>query len=83
VCQQSRRVSRHCCRCAQVISLGVHVISEAFGDPMLLMEVMPTLLARRAFAPPATRARLEPGFRDSPDPAALALVFIRARSCRH
>ena len=65
------------CACMQVISLGVHVLSEAFADPLLLMEVMPALLARRAFPPPATAAVLEPGYRDSPDPSALALVFIR------
>ncbi len=66
---------------AQVISLGVHVVHDAFPGAMLLMEVMPSLLARRSFPRPATERCLEPGFRDSPDPSAVALVFIRVRLC--
>jgi hypothetical protein len=62
---------------AQVISLGVHVVHEVFPAAMLLMEVMPSLLARRSFPRPATERCLEPGFRDSPHPSAVALVFIR------
>ncbi|CAL8470951.1 g10493 [Coccomyxa elongata] len=62
----------------QVISLGVHVVHDVFPGAMLLMEVMPSLLARRSFPRPATERCLEPGFRDSPDPSAVALVFIRA-----
>ena len=65
----------------QVISLGVHVLSEAHPEPMLLMEVMPSLLTRREFPPPPTAAALEPGYRDSPHPSALALVFVRVCAC--
>lgn len=67
----------------QVISLGVHEVAEEWPGPMLLMEVMPSLLARRSFPRPATAGALEPGFRDSPDPAAVALVFIKARRHLH
>ncbi|EIE20201.1 hypothetical protein COCSUDRAFT_67530 [Coccomyxa subellipsoidea C-169] len=63
---------------SQVISLGVHVVHEAFPGAMLLMELMPSLLARRSFPRPATQHCLEPGFRDSPHPSAVALVFVRA-----
>ncbi len=63
----------------QVISLGIHVIEvgpEAYR--MLLMEVMPSVLARRTFPPPRTAAQLEPGFRDAPDPARhLAILFMK------
>ena len=56
------------------------MVDERFAGAMLLMEVMPTILARRHFPPPATAETLEPGFRDSPDPAAgMALVFTRVR----
>lgn len=64
---------------AQVISLGIHVIEvgpEMYR--MLLMEVMPSVLARRTFPPPRTAAQLEPGFRDAPDPAHhLAILFMK------
>lgn len=66
----------------QVVSLGIHVIevgAEAYR--MLLMEVMPSVLARRTFPPPRTAAQLEPGFRDAPDPAHhLAILFMKARA---
>ena len=59
----------------------MHALCEAHPDPMLLMEVMPSLLVRREFPPPPTTAALEPGYRDSPRPSALALVFVRVRAC--
>jgi len=64
---------------AQVISLGAHVIEvDQSAFRMLLMEVMPSVLARRAFPPPRTAAQLEPGYRDSPDPAEnLAILFLK------
>ena len=66
---------------AQVINLGVHMLDPTFPHAVLLMEVMPTLLARREFPPPDTMQTLEPGFRDSPDPGHdLAIVFLRVRT---
>lgn len=62
----------------QVISLGTHAIDEAFAQPVLLMELMPSILAKRSFGPLRTIATLEPGYRDSPDPSKdLAIVFIK------
>lgn len=59
----------------------MHVINV--GDAasrVLLMEVMPSTLARRAFPPPKTTLKLEPGYRDSPDPNHhLALLYLKAR----
>ena len=56
----------------------MHVVSAVFPEPVLLMEVMPVMLSRRAFPPPATLRRLEPGFRDAPDPTTgLALLFVQ------
>lgn len=47
-------------------------------EPMLLMEVMPMILGRRSFPPPATILSHEPGYRDSPDPRkTMALVFMK------
>ncbi len=67
-------------RAGQVINLGVHMLDPAFPHAVLLMEVMPSLLARREFPPPDTLQTLEPGFRDSPDPGRdLAIVFLRVR----
>lgn len=67
--------------CTQVINLGVHMLDPTFPHAVLLMEVMPTLLARREFPPPDTMQTLEPGFRDSPDPGHdLAIVFLRVRT---
>jgi hypothetical protein len=43
---------------------------------MLLMEVLPSLLAARNFPRLATARMLEPGYRDSPDPSAVAIVFV-------
>lgn len=61
----------------QVISLGTHLVDESLG-PMLLMEVMPTILGRRSFPKPATLESIEPGYRDSPDPATnMAIVFMK------
>lgn len=65
----------------QVVSLGTHIVDHSLAGPMLLMEVMPQLLGRRSFPPPVTQEMIEPGFRDSPDPAHhMALVFTRVRS---
>lgn len=64
---------------AQVVSLGVHVINvDGDASRVLLMEVMPSTLARRAFPPPKTTLKLEPGYRDSPDPNHhLALLYLK------
>lgn len=40
------------------------------------MEVLPSLLAARNFPRLATARMLEPGYRDSPDPSAVAIVFV-------
>lgn len=62
----------------QMIHLGTHRLSQDFPEPALLMEVMPSVLARRSFPPPASLACLEPGFRESPDPFfPMALVFLK------
>ena len=60
----------------QAISLGVHCISDAFPEAMLLMEVLPSLLAARNFPRLASARMLELGYRDSPDPSAVAIVFV-------
>ena len=61
-----------------MIHLGTHRLSQDFPEPALLMEVMPSVLARRSFPPPASLACLEPGFRESPDPFfPMALVFLK------
>lgn len=65
----------------QVISLGVHIVHDDFPAAMLLMEVMPSLLASRCFPRPRTERVMEPGYRDSPHPSAVALVFIKV--CGH
>lgn len=60
------------------LSLGQHVVSDDFSQPMMLMEVMPNLLSGRAFAAPTTRRMLQPGFRDAPKPdAPMAIVFVK------
>ena len=67
-----------CSFSCQVISLGTHVVHPDMVEPMLLMEVMPMILGRRSFPPPATILSHEPGYRDSPDPRkTMALVFMR------
>ena len=60
----------------QAISLGVHCVSGAFPEAMLLMEVLPALLAARDFPRLASARMLELGYRDSPDPSAVAIVFV-------
>jgi hypothetical protein len=67
----------------QVISLGRHVI-DSRAPPLLLMEVMPNLLARRNFKPPMTRRMVEPGYREAPHPSEpMAIAFIKVRwACR-
>lgn len=63
---------------ATVKSLGMHVVSDDFPKPMLLMEVMPTLLTGRNFKPLGSQRRIEPGFRDAPDPMKpMAIVFVK------
>ena len=54
----------------------MHCVSDAFPEVMLLMEVLPSLLAARNFPRLATARMLEPGYRDSPDPSAVAIVFV-------
>ncbi len=62
----------------QVISLGTHLIEAASAEPMLLMEVMPSVLAKRSFPAPATHEQIEPGYRDAPDPSQnCVIVFSR------
>jgi hypothetical protein len=64
---------------AQIISLGTHLIRGIpHTTPWLLMEVMPNLLARRNFSTPASRMRIQPGYRDAPDKSApMAIVFAK------
>lgn len=62
----------------QIISLGSHSIDADFEQAVLLMEIMPTLLAKRSFDPLNTLTQLEPGYRDSPDPHQdMAIVFVK------
>lgn len=64
-----------------IISLGKHEVSADFPHPMLLMEVMPTLLSRRTFKHLDTRKQVEPGFRDAPNPnQPMAIVFAKVRT---
>ena len=68
-----------CVPLAQVISLGTHLIEPTSAEPMLLMEVMPSILAKRSFPAPATFEQIEPGYRDAPDPGQnCVIVFSRA-----
>ena len=67
---------RQCRECLQSISLGVHCVSDAFPEAMLLMEVLPAPLASRDFPRLATARMLEAGYRDSPHPSSLAIVFV-------
>ena len=60
----------------QSISLGVHCISDAFPEAMLLIEVLPAPLASRDFPRLATAHMLEAGYRDSPHPSSVAIVFV-------
>jgi hypothetical protein len=63
-----------------IISLGKHELSDDFPHPMLVMEVMPTLLSRRTFRSLATRKQIEPGFREAPNPnEPMAIVFAKVR----
>lgn len=64
------------------LSLGQHVVSDDFPQPMMLMEVMPNLLSGRSFGAPTTRRMLQPGFRDAPKPdAPMAIVFVKVCGC--
>lgn len=64
-----------------IISLGMHVVSDDFPAPMLLMEVMPNLLARRVFNRIMTKRLVEPGFRDAPNPnEPMTIVFVKVRN---
>ena len=68
------------CGLVQVISLGTHLIEATSAEPMLLMEVMPSILAKRSFPAPATHEQIEPGYRDAPDPSHnCVIVFSRVR----
>ena len=63
-----------------MISLGVHVVSKDTPRPTLVMEVMPTMLAKRSFPPLASVKQMVPGYRDSPDPQHdMAIVYIKVR----
>ena len=70
-----------CLGVLQAISLGVHCVSDAFPEAMLLMEVLPAPLASRDFPRLATARMLEAGYRDSPHPSSVAIVFVMV-SCR-
>ena len=62
----------------QIISLGSHSIDADFEQAVLLMEIMPSLLAKRNFDPLNTLLQLEPGYRDSPEPNDnMAIVFVK------
>ena len=62
----------------QIISLGSHSIDADFEQAVLLMEIMPSLLAKRPFDPLNTLHQLEPGYRDSPeDTEDMAIVFVK------
>ena len=62
----------------QIISLGSHSIDTDFEQAVLLMEIMPSLLAKRHFDPLNTLAQLEPGYRDSPEPDEdMAIMFVK------
>lgn len=62
----------------QIISLGSHSIDADFEQAVLLMEVMPSLLAKRHFDPLNTLAQLEPGYQDSPEPDEdMAIMFVK------
>ena len=62
----------------QIISLGSHSIDADFEQAVLLMEIMPSLLAKRHFDPLNTLAQLEPGYRDSPEPDEdMAIMFVK------
>lgn len=68
------------CVCVQIISLGSHSIDADFEQAVLLMEIMPSLLAKRHFDPLNTLAQLEPGYRDSPEPDEdMAIMFVKVR----
>lgn len=67
-----------------VISLGSHVVCDDFPLPMLLMEVMPNLLAKRVFNPVLTKRLVEPGYRDAPDPKdPMTIVFVKVWPAAH
>lgn len=62
----------------RIISLGTHIVSDDFPQPMLLMEVMPNLLSKRVFQSMLTKQMIEPGYRDAPDPKdPMAIVFVK------
>eukprot|EP00878_Enallax_costatus_P030966 GHUV01033787.1.p1 GENE.GHUV01033787.1~~GHUV01033787.1.p1 ORF type:complete len:540 (+),score=161.45 GHUV01033787.1:449-2068(+) len=64
----------------RIISLGTHIVSDDFPQPMLLMEVMPNLLSKRVFQSVLTKQMIEPGYRDAPDPKdPMAIVFVKVR----
>jgi hypothetical protein len=66
-----------------IISLGKHELSDDFPQPMLLMEVMPTLLSKRTFRALETKKQIEPGYRDAPCPKhPMAIVFAKVRRTR-
>lgn len=61
-----------------MISLGTHKFHNVRPDPALIMEVMPAILARRAFPRLQSDGVLDPGFRESPDPTFnMAILFIK------
>jgi len=66
----------------QAISLGTHLFEGApDAEPMLLMEVMPSVLAKRGFSPPDTACRVTLGYRDAPEPGPdCVIVFSKVRT---
>lgn len=53
-------------------------VSDDFPVPMLLMEVMPNLLAKRVFHSVMTKKLIEPGYREAPDPREpMTIMFVK------
>ena len=65
----------------QAISLGVHCISDAFPEAMLLMEVLPSLLAAPRLPAPGLCAHAGaglPGTPQTPPPSPVVFVMVSA-----
>ena len=61
----------------QVISLGTHVFEGTEeAEPMLLMEIMPAILAKRTFPAPQSLRRVELGYRDAPEPGRNCVIVF-------
>jgi class 3 adenylate cyclase len=67
----------------QVVSLGTHEAEGAgLSGPTLLMEVMPSVLARRVFPPPRGTILADPGYRNAPDPGSDDVAIVYMRICK-